>query len=250
MSIKQQPNYIFASRFSALRKEKGLNQQEFAYDFSKYINRGTAYSFTTISAWELGRKTPPMKLINSLSSYFGVSADYLLGMTTNRQGRRDEFALGSKSREERDILLEESKLELAPEEYKKYDTLPVFASFKNLELKNTWGILDLKNQRIVTINGHIALGQYDIKLYAYPLPGEMYYNFWRIHAYSLQTLLQTNVFWIEVYSNDGEIRQKYSGWYEHLPDKTGIINCNNGLILPYTGLNVSYCAYGMPVANS
>ena len=188
-----------------------------------------------------------------MSEYFGVSVDYLIGMTSDRKGRRDEISLDGKSKEERDIMLQEAKLEITKDEYGKYDGLPVFISFRDMELKNQWGILDLANQRIMTLNGYIALGQYNITLYAYPLPNEMYYSFWKLHSYSLQTLLQVKVFWVEVFSTDREVRQKYSGWYEHLIDKEGkktaIINCNNGLILPYTGLNVSYCAYNNPSAN-
>lgn len=250
MSTVKQPNAKFAPRLASLRREKGLNQQEMAYDFAKFMKRDKAYSFTTISAWEIGRKTPSLQTLNALSDYFGVSVDYLIGQVSDRKGRRDELSLDNKSKEERDIILQESKLLLEKEDYKKYDKLPVYVSFKNMEMKNTWGILDLEEQRVMTLKGFIALGQYQISLYAYPLPSEMYYDFWKLHAYSLQTLMQVTIFWVEVYSSDSEIRQKYSGWYQHLPDKTGIQNCNNGLILPYTGLNVSYCAYSSPLANN
>lgn len=249
MSIEKKDNNGLSERLPLLRKEKGLNQQEFGYDFAKYMGRPKAYSFTTVSAWEIGRKSPKLKTLYSMASYFGVSVDYLCNLTSDRNGRADELTIDVKSKEERDLIISDSKLLIDKEDYKKYDAMPVYIVFKNMEFPNTWGILNISEQKILTLKGTLPLGQYDITLYAYPLPSEMFFNFYKIHAYSLTTLLQTKTFWVEIYSSDKELKGKYNGWYQHTPNKDGIINCNNGLLLPYTGLNVSYCAYSDPRVN-
>lgn len=249
MSIQKESNNLIGQRIKVLRMEMGINQQELALQLSKFMDRKQDYSLTTISAWELGRKTPPLATLYKLADFFGVSVDYLCNQTNDRQGKGSGYTVNDKSTEERDSIIDESKLLLRKEDYKKYDKMPVFVVFKNMDIKSQWGLLNLENQEVVFLNGRIALGEYDISLYVYPLPNEMYYNFWKIHAYSLQQLMQANMFWIELYSYDSEIKGKYNGWYTHNEDKTAIINCNNGYVLPYTGLNVSYVAYHSPNVN-
>lgn len=250
MSINKEPNSGLAERIKVLRQEKQMNQSELALDFSRYIGRKSDYSLTTISAWELGRKTPPLITLYKLADYFNCSVDYLCGMTNDRNGKAEAYTLNEKDTEERDILIDESKLLLNKEDYKKYNHKPVFVVFKNMELKNQWGLLNLEENHIMLFKEKLPLGQFDITLYVYPLPNEMYFNFWKIHAYSLQQMMQANTFWVEVYSYDKEIKGLYNGWYSHNENRSAIVNCNNGLTLPYTGLNVSYVAYHSPNVNS
>ena len=249
MSIIKQPNSGFATRLKQLRVEKGFNQQELAMDFSSFLGRKTDYALTTISAWELGRKNPPIATLYKLADYFDVSVDYLCGLSSSRKGQSDGVRFDEKSSDERDEILKESILLLSKEELKKYDGLPIFVSFKKMEYKSQWGLLNYSSQTIKFLTFDIPLGKYDIVISAYPLPNEMYFNFWKLHAYSLPQMLQANKFWIEIYSNDDEIKGLYNGWYGHNENRTAIINLNNGLVLPYTGLNVSYVAYSSPSVN-
>lgn len=250
MSIRKEPNSGLAERIKVLRQEKGYNQSEFALDFSRYIGRNNDYSLTTISAWELGRKTPSLQVLYKLSDYFGCSIDYICGKTNIRNGKADDYTIDDKTTEERDLLVKDSILELKQEDYRSYDKMPVFVTFKNLEYKNQWALLDYEDKQLLFFNEIIPLGKYPITLYVYPLPNEMYMNFWKIHAYSYPQLMQASRFWIEIYSNDDELRGKYNGWYTHNEDRSAIINVNNGLTLPYSGLSVSYVAYHTPSVNS
>lgn len=63
----------FQKRLKELRTEKGLSQKE----LSEKI--GTTYS--AISYWETGVNEPKMSYIIALCKFFGVSADYLLGLS-------------------------------------------------------------------------------------------------------------------------------------------------------------------------
>lgn len=63
-------------RLKQLRKERNLNQEEFAEIL------GTARS--TVSLYESGRRTLNSETITKICSFFGVSVDYLYCRTDNR----------------------------------------------------------------------------------------------------------------------------------------------------------------------
>lgn len=54
-----------------LRKEHRLSQTELA--------KAVHVSQATVTAWETGKAEPSSSALNTLASYFNVSADYLLG---------------------------------------------------------------------------------------------------------------------------------------------------------------------------
>lgn len=59
-------------KIKELRTEKGLTQ--------KQVAQSIGYSTAIIGFWENGQKDPTGKAIIALANYFGVSADYLLGL--------------------------------------------------------------------------------------------------------------------------------------------------------------------------
>ena len=63
---------IFCERFKELRKTKNLSQKQLAE-----ILRTTNSS---ICDWECGRSQPDFEALVRIAVYFGVSADYLLGL--------------------------------------------------------------------------------------------------------------------------------------------------------------------------
>ncbi|MBQ0017377.1 MAG: helix-turn-helix transcriptional regulator [Clostridiales bacterium] len=63
---------IFADRLKELRIEKGLSQRQLATE--------TKLSQASIAKWELDQRSPIAEYVVILSSYFGVSSDYLLGL--------------------------------------------------------------------------------------------------------------------------------------------------------------------------
>lgn len=66
----------FRDRLIRLRKELNLTQEELAQKIG--------YTRTAISAWEIGRNEPSNTDTIKLAEYFGVSTDYLLGKSDNR----------------------------------------------------------------------------------------------------------------------------------------------------------------------
>lgn len=63
---------LFGERLRELRIEKAIGQNKLAHDL--------ALSNASISYWETGKQEPTASAIFKLANYFGVSADYLLGL--------------------------------------------------------------------------------------------------------------------------------------------------------------------------
>ena len=66
----------FSDRLISLRKERGMTQEELA----KAINKKRS----TLSGYETEGKEPDHELVCFLAKYFGVSTDYLLGYSDER----------------------------------------------------------------------------------------------------------------------------------------------------------------------
>ena len=60
-------------RIKELRVERGITQAQLARD--------TGLTISAISKWEQGSRVPSAMVIITLAKYFGVSSDYLLGIT-------------------------------------------------------------------------------------------------------------------------------------------------------------------------
>jgi len=67
----------FETRLKSLRKEKNLNQSEVAEELG--IAR------TTYANYEQGKRFPGKENLIAIAEYFGVSIDYLLGETDEKQ---------------------------------------------------------------------------------------------------------------------------------------------------------------------
>lgn len=68
---------MFRIRLKELRESKGLSQ----YAFAKKI--GVAQS--TVGGWEAGKREPNFEMVQKIADYFGVTADYLIGRTSEKK---------------------------------------------------------------------------------------------------------------------------------------------------------------------
>ena len=66
----------FGERLNSLRVEKGLSQEKLAQEIG--------YSKGAISFYELGKRTPDIVFLDTVSNYFDVSLDFLMGYTESR----------------------------------------------------------------------------------------------------------------------------------------------------------------------
>jgi transcriptional regulator with XRE-family HTH domain len=69
---------ILAERLRSLREEKNLTQKELAQVLS-------LSSKSTITNYEQNDREPDYETLIKIAKYFGVSTDYLLGLTDNKK---------------------------------------------------------------------------------------------------------------------------------------------------------------------
>lgn len=77
-------------KIKELRKTQDVTQEKLA----DYLN----ISYQAVSKWENGLAMPDITLIPALTCFFGVSADYLLGIDTEQSDKVIENVLGKVSR--------------------------------------------------------------------------------------------------------------------------------------------------------
>jgi transcriptional regulator with XRE-family HTH domain len=72
----------FGKRFKLMRIQKELTQEELVLDFNKKY--GYDYTASTISLYENNKRIPEIEALSKFADYFGVSIDFLLGKTDNK----------------------------------------------------------------------------------------------------------------------------------------------------------------------
>ena len=68
---------MYKNRFWDLREDRDLKQK----DLATYLQ----VHQTTYSDYELGHLNVPVSVLHELADYYGVSVDYLLGRTKNKE---------------------------------------------------------------------------------------------------------------------------------------------------------------------
>lgn len=84
-SLPSEYEEVFPSRLRSLMKESGKTQQELA-DYLKKTRQAVSYYLD-------GQTSPDWKNIKKISTYFGVSSDYLLGLTDVKSTSTDIYTL-------------------------------------------------------------------------------------------------------------------------------------------------------------
>ena len=97
------------NRIRALREIQKKSQKEVSVDLG--------VSQATVSGWESGLKTPSAKSTLKIAKYFGVTVDYLLGLTDESEGPLSEVEEEALSN---DALISRV-LALSPEDRQKVD---------------------------------------------------------------------------------------------------------------------------------
>lgn len=72
-----------------LRKEKKITQPELA--------NMLGVTFSTVSAWEVGKAQPSYEILTKLAQYFNVTTDYLLGFTQDDMDRIEQLRIALKN---------------------------------------------------------------------------------------------------------------------------------------------------------
>ncbi len=228
---------IISSRISVRRVQLNLKQADIVCRINEYINQhkdefpnGKLLSYTNLSHWETGHRNIPAMYSHALAYALECSEAYLYGEDTAEQQK-------GKAIPHKRVYL--------------YDKQPVFVVFKNKAYADQWGIIDYKRDEIIlATRKFIRLSatkksQYnEIIQEILPLvPYEMNLgDNGREQLINLpQAILEDRVI-IKMKSTDPYVTQLYDGIYKHNENRTAFIN-NNGLVLPYEGINLSYNVY-------
>lgn len=76
---------VFAKRLKELREDSGLNQSQLAEKLG--VSRGS------ISYYENQDRTPDIVFLDKVSTFFGVSLNYLLGHSANKEEKNEEIGV-------------------------------------------------------------------------------------------------------------------------------------------------------------
>lgn len=106
--------HLFGDRLKELRKERNLTQED--------IGKICDVAKNTISNWENNINQPPLEIVKKLAHYFGVTADYLLGLNQNDVNRIDKLniALREAGMIDNNENLNEEEIKLALDQARQY----------------------------------------------------------------------------------------------------------------------------------
>lgn len=112
-------------RYDDLRRERGLSNYQVA--------KATGISQSTLSDWKNGKSTPKNDKLLILAEFFGVSMDYLLGLSNDSEGNSQDSIIDDED-EEMSFLLREVR-ELTPEERQSFKELFDYLKWRAKERK-------------------------------------------------------------------------------------------------------------------
>lgn len=239
---------ITGIRISQVRKAKNLTQYQFAAQLADYMNRSKVFSLTTISAYETGRKQPSTAVLTAISGLYGVSVEYLLGMSDsygalfeNSQSAGEQPVAASVKRR---TLSEKIPVAM----YRDYHKKPVFVIFPNKTHADQWGLLDAVKSKVIFID--YTLSTEDVLMELYPLESYDYDSYNQVRRNrplsAADFMSQKGQFWVEIRSADPEMRLLYNGYYIFGKNHKSIINLANGEPLPVSGFGKSFSVYKEP----
>lgn len=106
--------HLFGDRLKELRKECNLTQED--------IGNLCGVAKNTVSNWENNANQPSFEIVKKLAQYFGVTADYLLGLNQNDINRIDKLniALREAGMIDSNENLNEEEIKLALDQARQY----------------------------------------------------------------------------------------------------------------------------------
>jgi transcriptional regulator with XRE-family HTH domain len=231
-SKRDMTSFNIGQRLAQLRLEKGLTQGQFCDRFTEFTGCENKLTNSSVSSWEQNRRTPTIETLINLASFYGVSCDYLFGITDERNatGGREKQGNVREIMSHADTPLKHSDLP-------NYNGMPVFIKFKNNTHLNQWGILDCSKKRVICKDFAVSLTIH-IECYPYAIQEPV-----RTQITSYQKLIATEYVWIKMQTSDSEICGLYNGRYKHNENRTALVKLDNGLMLPYSGLDIAFWAF-------
>ena len=231
---------IIGNKIKMLRNERGLKQGEFAEELSIFMGRKKVYKLPTVSAWETGRKIPPLATLQNIADFFNIDVKELVGNTKLSAPAPNE------NEEPGDTVINANMINIGRLSY--YHNLPLYCIFKDKSRKDEWSLCDCNKQQLMFIDrdpiSFIELEEKKdvIELYTIQPYGSIEKERRIDKSLTVTKIKNADKVWVEMNTFDDYVRGQYNGWYYNDKNKTCLINAM-GLVLPYTGNGYSYNAY-------
>ena len=142
----------------------------------------------TLSNWESGRKDPSIDSLVRMSRYYGVTTDFLLGLTTDSDPRKDwVFPINS-------------------------DILPALHETPVFSPKNGWAFVDAIERQLRFASGEVIPWTDVGEVYTIP-PFYVVPNLYGKRPLSKLEAEHMEEVWVEPISDDSILRKELRGWY-------------------------------------
>ena len=225
MRTKGEP-FIDKNRLALCRRQMGYTMEELAAEIGKVMGKGI--SLSAISHWEKGTRIIPRKYGEVFTIIFGVTLDYLRGLTDDPHGIVESVAK------------EEGLEEVPYERVADYDGRPLWVEFVSGTGINGWGIIDALGSNVVMVSRTYKISKTRMRFYPEePGYAMLQVKLDRVKRPSMDEFFRAKRLYVEYDSPDPGIRKLYGGWYKHNENNTALVN-DDGLVLPYGGLDKYY----------
>lgn len=234
---------IIGRQIQDVRNKLEMTQIQFCKYLKDMTNGNVNLALTTLSAYENGRRIPPIDVLVAISRCTNTSLDVLCGTDFAKEYRNQ-----TETEKDGAIKIAGYGKKISMNNLVHYHKQPVYVISKNFLFPSAWGLVDY-DRNIIIFNDE-----------AYPINSQMeFYEHLPIDATfasgnTLQPLTYKQMmnaeetFWIEMLNCHEFVKGHYNGWYKHNEDKTMLINIANSLTLQYAGIGVSYNAFRIPDA--
>lgn len=219
-------NKILPARLAVARNNMNLKQSDLAMRLSEIAVTDKPINPMTISFWETGSREVPEKYESALALALETDIKWLKGMETEAEYNEVEIPF--------------------PELYR-YDGCPVWVEFERKEMKNAWGLYNHEKRRIIFTTYSLSMQNVVPGIHFYEESPNAKNDSSKIRKASLSfdNMLNAKAVYVKMNTHNKEICGMYNGWYRHNEMHSALIK-ENGLILPYSGLGISYIAYTSP----
>ncbi len=218
------------------RNRLGLSQAELARLIMDELKANGKLSNLAISTYERGDRCPPLATLIAIANIFNITLNDLVGCPTRN---KKEYVIKEGDNSQHGEFIR-------PENYALYDQKPVWIETKTGDEEGCWGILDYRrhddNVYVVCTKGVVKITP-SIVLYEFGVVDAICVSDKNMKKLNVGDLLTHEIIYCISTSHDEYTKALFTGYYKCDRQHMVLINRQNGLPLPVTGLGFAYQAF-------
>lgn len=242
--LREQLPPLKSTKLKKPRANRHMTQAEFANALSDYMGMPSEkrYGVPAISAWESGRKLPPIETLSKIAEFFHMSLEELCRPCDNTyiKDRIDDINNPS--------VINPDTYIVRPADLGAYHKKPIYVHYNGMQYNDEWGIVDILNKRIMfidneplDISNRSELSRQYV-FYAIAPYGSVEVQYRIDKPLTPPQVIKYKKVWVSHCSHDPYVKGRYDGWYHINRTETCLIN-SRGDILPLEGMNYSFNCY-------